>query len=368
MSRRRTVADGLPHRVYERRGLKVYSVGYKRPDGSWAFRLKCAANDARAIAGLRRDAIRRSLTQSADGSALETVAHLFSDWIHWQRDLPAKSTRKRADTTMAENAREAKTLVAVFGEMAIVDIRPHHAYTYLDKCDVMGRGPKANKEISLFQLVLQSAVRKGIIDANPLKEVEKLATAPSSRYVEHSELALALEVGKRNGGQMHRAALALSIGYLCLRRSTEVLSLQWSRVLPEGIDWTDGKAKAENKKHVLISWSDELRGAIEALKLLDGLIETPLTGFVFRTQKDTRYTRGGWKATLRRLMEACQIEANARGVSFQRFNLQDQRPKGVTDKIEDKHTDVQDATLHKNARMIQAVYDRRRKVVATPAR
>ena len=369
MTRPRKINDGLPHRVYERRGLKTYSIGYKRKDGIWAFRLKCPIEDPRAVSRLRRDATRRALSFAVEGSEIETIDQLVKDWIKWQHGLPDKSPRKRAESTMAENEREVKNLLAVFGEMAIVDIQPHHAYTYLDKCDELGRGPKGNKEIQLFQLVLQRAVRKGIINTNPLRDVDKLPTSPSSRYVEHSELSLALEVGKRCGGQLYRASLALATGYLCLRRSTEVLSAEWSMVLPEGMLWTAGKARGTApKKDVLISWSDELRQVIDSLKKLDGHIETPEDGLIFRTQADTRYTRHGWKATLRRLMDACEEEAKARGVPFTRFNLQDQRPKGVTDKLEDGHTDVQDATLHKSARMIQAVYDRRRKVKAKPAR
>lgn len=369
MTRPRKINDGLPHRLYERHGLKTYSIGFKRKDGTWAFRLACPLEDKRAVNRLRRDAIRRTLSFSSDGSNIETIAELVSDWIAWQDALPAKSTRKRAKSTMDENKREAENLVAVFGQMAIVDIRPHHAYSYLDKCDDLSRGPKGNKEVQLFQLILQRAVRNGIIDTNPLREVEKLPTSPSTRYVEHSELALALDVGKRAGGQLHRASLALAAGYLCLRRSTEVLSAEWSIVQPEGLLWTEGKTKGSSvKRTVLISWSDELQGVIDSLKNLDGYDETPQTGLIFKTQTGARYTRGGWKATLRRLMAACEEEAKARGVPFTKFNLQDQRPKGVTDKLNDGHTDVQDATLHKSERMVNEIYDRRKKLRATPAR
>ena len=270
---------------------------------------------------------------------------------------------------MAENEREAKQLLDVFGDLAIVDIQPHHAYTYLDKSDALGRGLKANKEIQLFELILQLAVRKGIIHSNPLRGVEKLPTTPSTRYVEDSELSLSLEVGRRSGGQLFRASLALAMGYLCLRRSTEVLSADWSMVLTEGLLWTDGKVKRTSvKKDVLISWSDELRQVVDSLKQLDGYDKTPEEGLIFKTRSGTRYTRHGWKATLRRLMDGCEVEAKARGIPFKKFNLQDQRPKGVTDKLEDGHADVQDATLHTSTRMIKSVYDRRRKVVATPAR
>ena len=46
MIRRREKPDGLPYRVYERRGVRVYSIGYKGDGGAWAFRLQCPAGPA----------------------------------------------------------------------------------------------------------------------------------------------------------------------------------------------------------------------------------------------------------------------------------------------------------------------------------
>ncbi len=368
MTRRRVINDGLPHRVYERRGQTTYSIGYKRKDGTWGFKLACPVSDQVAIKKLRRDAIRRALSLTIVGTEIETLGQLAKDWFSWQHELPAKSNSKRAASTLAENEREAKNLVEVFGEMAIVDIQAHHAYTYLDKCDALGRGPKGNKEIQLFQVILQRAVRKGIINVNPVHGVEKLSTEASTRYVDDSELSLALEVGKKCGGQAHRASLALALAFLCVRRSTEVLDADWSIVCAEGLLWTEGKTKANQvKKTVLINWSDQLREIVDELMKLDGLTQYPLSGHMIRTQDGSRYTRGGWKATLRRLMQACAVEAEKRGMQFKNFSMQDLRPKGVTDKLTKGHTDVKNATMHKSARMIEKIYDRRKKLVATPA-
>lgn len=369
MTRRRVINDGLPHRVYEYRGKLVYSIGYKKKDNHWAFRLSCPITDRIAVARLRRDAIRRALSCTPDGSEIETVNHLITDWITWQHDLPVKSTRKRALSTMAENEREAQNLRNVFGEMAIVDIKAHHAYSYLDKCDELERGPKGNKEIALFQLILQRAVRRGIIDSNPLRGVDKLPTSPSTRYVEDSELDLALKAGRARGGSTLLAALALHVTFLCVRRSTEGLDLRWADIHDDGIHWVGKKRTATDfKRKVVIAWSPELRSMIEEARAVRGKIDDQETEFVFGTQNGTRYTKGGWKKTLDRLMDACREAATAEGREFTRFNLQDQRAKGVSDKMEACHKDVQDATLHKSERMMHGVYDRRRTRRATPAR
>jgi integrase len=369
MTRRRVINDGLPHRVYEYWGTEVYSIGFKKKDNRWAFRLTCPIADKVAIARIRRDAIRRALSFTADGSEIETVNHLIADWLSWQQGLPVTSTRKRALSTMTENEREAQNLRDVFGEMAIVDIKAHHAYSYLDKCDALKRGPKGNKEISLFQLILQQAVRKGIIDSNPLRGVDKLPTSPSTRYVEDSELDLALRAGRARGGSTLLAALALHVTFLCVRRSTEGLDLRWADIHDDGIHWVGKKRTATDfKRKVVIAWSPELRSMIEEARAVRGKIDDQETEFVFGTQNGTRYTKGGWKKTLDRLMDACREAATAEGREFTRFNLQDQRAKGVSDKMEACHQDVQDATLHKSERMMHGVYDRRRTRRAKPAR
>jgi len=369
MSRVRATHDGLPHRVYERCGKETYSIGYKRKDGTWAFRLSCPINEKNQIKRLRNEASKRALLYSEIGEEIQTLSELTSDWFKWQRALPAKSPNKRAESTLEENEREAKTLLSVFGEMLITDIRPHHAYSYLDKCDELGRGPKGNKEIQLFQLILNRAVRKGLIDSNPLRDVEKLRTTPSSRYVQDEELDLVLEVGAQKGGQLHRASLALAMGYLCVRRPGEVLAANWSMVQTDGLVWTETKTKgSQRKRNVTIHWTDKLKDIVDQVMELDGYSSYPIDGLIFKTQKGTRYTKGGWKKTLGRLMEACSIEAEARGVPFERFSLLDVRPKGVTDKLEAGHTDVQNATLHRSVKMIETVYDRRKSRSAAPAR
>jgi hypothetical protein len=90
--------------------------------------------------------------------------------------------------------------------------------------------------------------------------------------------------------------------------------------------------------------------------------------YVFGNMSGQRYTKGGWKATLSKLMAECVTEAQKRKTAFLPFSLQDCRPMGVSGKLEQGHTDTLDATMHSSDRMVRQVYDRRRMRVAKPTR
>lgn len=58
--RTRTKPDELPHRVYERRGVRIYSIGYKAPSGAWLWQYRCPVRDASYIELLRQEATNRA--------------------------------------------------------------------------------------------------------------------------------------------------------------------------------------------------------------------------------------------------------------------------------------------------------------------
>lgn len=376
MIRPRDKADGLPYRVYERRGVRDYSIGYKAANGKWAFRLKCSIADKAKIAELRREAITRAAQLSTGAPESDSVAALIDAWLKRQEDLPEGAEAKRAASTIAENRREAANLRKALGHMSVAGLEKADAYEYLDAClmakDEHGkprpRPEKGNKEIALMRTILEYGVRIRLIKSNPFDGVEKLATVKHQRYVTDAELELAVEVGRRIGGPQHIVALACKTAYLCLRRSVEVRAFTRDQIKEHGIEWHAAKRqKGEAQKEGLIEWSDELRATIdEALAIKRNKVAG--TWFVFGNLSGQRYTKGGWKKTLSVLMDACAEEAQKRKQPFQAFSLQDCRPKGVTDKMDRGDRDVLDATMHSSERMVRQVYDRRRVRVAKPAK
>jgi hypothetical protein len=373
--RRRDRPDGLPFRVYERRGKLRYSIGYKNPNGSWEFRLQCDMTDTVRIHELRGEAIGRCAALRLGKPSDDSFQSLCDAWFLFQDRLPAQAIQKRADSTLKENKREAAMLCKAWGTWRVADIKKGDAYDYLDACllarDKRGqprpRAEKGNKEIALGRVILEYAVRTRRIESNPFAGVEKLATQKTDRYVTDSELGLAVDVGRRMGGPQHIVALALKTAFLCVRRSVEVRALTRSQIREEGVEWQAAKRqRGESLKVGLIEWSPELRATMDEALAIERR-EVADTWYVFGNLNGQRYTKGGWKATLAKLMGECLREAKERKVAFKKFSLQDCRPKGVSDKMARGDRDVVDATMHSSERMVRQVYDRRRVRIAKPA-
>lgn len=371
MIRRRTTPDGLPFRVYERFGKRVYSIGYKMKSGKWAFRYECPVVDLAQVAKLRRKAIMESANVQ-DDMPVGGFAGLVDAWFKMQEALPATSADKRAASTLAENEREAANLKKAWGHFEPGEITRTMGYDYLEACvtatDKDGnprpRPEKGNKEMALAHLILEWGVRKNKLAANPLAKLRKNKITRVKRLVTEQEMALAVEMGRKHGGARLIVALALKTAWLCVRRSVEVRGITRHAITEDGILWTDGKDKTKAK--VLIEWSDELRATIDEAKKIKRNKDAGSL-LLFGNMSGQRYTKGGWKAMLDDLMRECVKEAERRKVPFQRFSLQDCRPMGVSDKLEKGHDDVQEATLHTDGKMVARHYDRRESKRAKPA-
>lgn len=363
MIRARANPDGLPFRVYERYGARLYSIGYKMKSGRWAFRFKCLVDDANQIRKLRRQAIEES-ARIVDDVPEGGFAGLVDAWFEWQAGLPESSATKRADSTIAENKEEAKKIKEAMGHLEVAEITRTMGYKYLEHYEHT-RPVKANKEIALARLILEYAIRKGMIESNPFHKIShNKVVEEAKRYVTHDELEIVVATGRVLGGPYHIIALALKTAWLCVRRSVEVRTITRDAIKDTGIIWTDSKSKT--KPTITIEWSPELRETIDEVLAIK---RNSLAGswLLFGNLQGQRYTKSGWGKLLGTLMASAEELATALEMPFEHFSLQDCRPKGVTDKLEQGHTDTKDATLHSSDAMIARVYDRRAGKKATPA-
>jgi hypothetical protein len=360
--RARSHPDGLPYLVYERFGVRTYSIGYRFRMGKWAFKYSCPVTDGREIAALRRKAILESQSISKDRPT-GGFEGLVDAWFAMQDKLPPNDADKRAASTLQENRKEAARLKTAFGHFEPGELTATHAYEYLASCKAT-RPEKGNKEIALARRILEWGIAKGLLTINPFDHVHKNKTVKTKHLIAPHEMELAVKVGREWGGVKLIVAMALKTAWLCVKRPVEVRALTLEGITPGGLLWADGKSKTKPK--VLIEWSDELRQTIDEVLVVKR--NKDATGkYVFGNMQGKPYTKGGWKASLDSLMDECFVQAKKGGFTFRRFNLQDCRPLGVSDKLDRGDTDTMNATGHVSDKMIAMTYDRRPVRKATAA-
>ena len=117
-------------------------------------------------------------------------------------------------------------------------------------------------------------------------------------------------------------------------------------ITDEGMLWHDGKDR--NKPAALIEWTDELRKTVDEVLALRRFKGSG-TLYLSATCAASATPRAAGRS-LHNLMTRCEAAARERHEPFVRFSLQDCRPMGVSDKLENGDNDVQNATLHTTAR------------------
>lgn len=110
--------DGLPYRVYERHGLKVYSIGYKSKKNKWVFRLQCDVNDHGRITQLRREATLKAIALTSAKDEIVTVKQLFAAWFEHQETATRRSLKSRSMVRGTSTSHEKCSRIRVASEAA----------------------------------------------------------------------------------------------------------------------------------------------------------------------------------------------------------------------------------------------------------
>lgn len=258
------------------------------------------------------------------------------------RYMRAVSPKKSAATHRDEQASVQK-LRAVFGRMRPRDLRPMHVAAYLDK-----RGAaapvRANREKALLSHVFTTAMRWGIVDANPCRGVERNPEKPRDRLVTDRELCGFIAQSIGNDTTM-LLALTAWLAYLTAQRRGDLLRLRLDQIGDDGIAIVQGKTAAR----VLIEWTPTLRECVAALRALP----RPVRGlYLICNQSGQPYTDAGFKALWGRLMNTWCDSGG------QRFHFHDLRAKGITRLVEDGRR-ARDLSGHADDSTVAKVYDRR---------
>lgn len=222
----------------------------------------------------------------------------------------------------------------VFGAMLPQSLKPAHVYQFMD------RRPRVagNRERAVLSTVLSYAVRWGVLDSNPVREVRRNTEAARDRAVALDEVQAFLS----HANPMLRAyvALKLSTGL----RQGQLLALRLS-------DWdgTTLRASATKGGRATAYKGDGLVEAVGAvLALRRGRALRGLT--LFATRAGQQYTSDGFRAIWQRAM------TKHVGHGGERFTEHDLRALVATRATSAEH--ARDLLGHQTSQITQRVYQR----------
>lgn len=119
-----------------------------------------------------------------------------------------------------------RQLKIAFDDMTVGEIKPKHVAQWLDE---HGSKVMANTGKSVLTTVLQLAVRRGMIEHNPAKDIENIAVKRRKRYITDEEY-LAI----RNNAAAPLAA-AMDLSYVTGARIGDILSIKLRDITEDGL-------------------------------------------------------------------------------------------------------------------------------------
>ena len=260
----------------------------------------------------------------------------------------AEIAPQKAPRTYQDNQAEIKNLQGVFGEMLPESIKPKHVYAYLDKRGKTA-STRANREIALLSHVFSMAIRWGIVETNPCRDIKKISTPKRNRYVTDAEFLAVKEAGNETIRHL------MDFAYLTALRIGDILEIHLSDLQNDGILIEINKSRRAGMaaKRILIEWTPELRELVERIrsqnKLVGGL-------HLFHGRSGKPYTRSGIQSMFRSAKLKTDVED---------FHFHDIRAKALTD-AKQLGMDAQRLAGHASIQMTEHYIKRRTVERITP--
>jgi integrase len=168
----------------------------------------------------------------------------------------ADCTKDLAENTRRNYNSHAQTLINVFGNMPLSEIKPHHIGTYLDR---HASPMSANIQIGLMSTMFERALRWGMADMNPCKGVRRNKMKPRDRYVTDDEYRA---IRKECPDWLQ---IAMDISLLTALRESDVLKIRLADI-DEGHLYVMQKKTKKRQAFVI---TEALASAIAKAKALE---------------------------------------------------------------------------------------------------
>jgi len=249
---------------------------------------------------------------------------------------------KKTAKTEKEYKRLGKLLKENFAEFQPRQIKPHHVAKAID--DEAKTAPvQANRLRQLLSVIFAHAVRWGVIDANPCRDVRGISVKKRDRYITDDEFAAVKAAANP------AISCIMDFCYLTAQRISDVLKVKLSEISDDGVYFQQGKTG----KKLLVQMTPDLDEVIKQTKKLHNKVRG-LTLFHGRGGKPYGYF--GVSAMFRRACKSAGVKD---------FHLHDIRAKALTD-AERQGLDAQRLAGHKNRTMTEHYIKARETEEATP--
>ena len=289
----------LPARLYLRHGRYYHVI-----KGEW-FPLSKSYADA--------------LTQyaSREGSTADTMPSMIDRFII---TIASKKTPK----TEKEYKRLGDKMKKVFSAFKPSQVKPHHIAKVIDH-EAQKHPTQANRIRQFLSTVFAHAVRWGVTDSNPCRDVKGIGVKKRDRYITDDEFKAVKSASNKT------IAFIMDFCYFTGQRISDVLKVKRSDITDEGVYFQQGKTG----KRLIVEMTPELKQVIERVRGLYGKV----VGIsLFQGRGGKQYTYFGVSSMFRRACQKAKVSD---------FHIHDIRAKSLTD-LDRQGGNAQTLGGHKN--------------------
>jgi integrase len=330
-------------RKKENQGLPPYvdiEKGKRRKNGTWPkpyFVLRIKGKEPVKLGHTKAEMYRNYGKIIDRPTEISTMGDLIEAYI--------KSVSvKKGESTYNNELIKAKFLIAFFKEFEPSEVSTADIYEYMDLRSIKRRveskinGKKhvtmkgghvaANRDLAMLSSIFSFAIRKGLINDNPCKDVEKYSESGRDRYIENHELHA---VYRQRPPTLAILRYILAFAYLTGQRIGDILKIEKSDMDERGITIIESKSissiKSRKPKKKLILWTPILARCVNRVLRLRTHVESK---FLFCKDDGDRYTYAGIRSIFNRAIQKA-IES---GKLNEKFNIHDIRAKTYSDEVD----------------------------------
>lgn len=225
----------------------------------------------------------------------------------------------KAKDTHKTNISSAKFLLLSFGDFKPNEVKALHIYQHLDARK--GSATRANREIALLGAIFTEAIRWGVVEDTPVKNIKRHKETPRTRLVTDDEITT---FKKFAPDWMH---LYIDLKLSTALRQSDMLKLHRGMFDDKGL-WVD---TSKTGKKLCFAATAHLKQLIETIlppsNYENQHSQAPAKEWFFTSRFGTPYTSDGFRSIWHRAM----VKAYNSGELREKFQEKDLRAKAATD-------------------------------------